>query len=267
MAKLRFLWNNLVDDVDAVVLASSEEAEFPAENVQHELFLKDWRSLGFDESLCVDLSGLASDSSKDVRAWVIKYHNLDLSSGDDYRIQGSDNDLCGSGTPASGDVDDAFVPTEEVIVGFFASVQNFDYWRFVLDSSGSKGSGDYQRVGRIFLGDYFEPSYRVTITPEVVEADDSDIVASRQGQEYANIITPYEIVTYVWRVLPAADIEKMKEIFRAVGRHKPFFVCEDADEAGGAFTVTRYVKNIENWVFGPVVRGWGSVAVRVKTER
>ncbi|MBE3109977.1 MAG: hypothetical protein IMZ46_05595, partial [Acidobacteria bacterium] len=90
---------------------------------------------------------------------------------------------------------------------------------------------------------------------------------TRQGQDYANIVTPYEIVTYVWQMLPAADIVKMKEIYRTVGRHKPFFVCEDADEPGGAFTVTRYVKNIESWVFSPIVHGWGSVAVRVKTER
>lgn len=267
MAKLRFLWNNLVDDVDAVVLASSEEPEFLVENVQHELFLKHWRSLGIDESLCVDLSGLASGLSKDVRAWAIKYHNFDPASGDEYKIQGSDNDLCGSGTPASGDVDDDIVPTEEIAVGFFNSVKAFDFWRFILDSSVSKGSGGYQRIGRLFLGDYFEPKFDVTITPEVIEADDSDLVSTRQGQDYANVITQYEIVTYVWRILPAADIAKMKEIYRTVGRHKPFFVCEDADAPSGAFTVTRYVKNIEPWVFGPVVHGWGSVIVRVKTER
>jgi hypothetical protein len=264
MAHLRFLWDNLVDK--GVVDASSEDVEFPAENVQHELFLKHWRAAGIAEWLCVDLSS-SGILDKAVRAWAIKYHNLDFVSGDDYRIQASAADLCGSGVPGSGELDDPFVPTEEIIVGFFASPQTYDSWKFVLDSSGSKGSGEYQRIGRLFLGDYFEPAYEVTITPEVIEADDSDLLASRQGQEYANVITQYEIVTYVWRILPASDIAKMKAIFREVGRHKSFFVCEDADQSGGAYTVTRYVKNIESWAFGPVVHGWGSVAVRVKTER
>ena len=44
MKNVRFLWDNLIDVAD--LLASSEEAEFPIENIAHELFLKAWRSTG-----------------------------------------------------------------------------------------------------------------------------------------------------------------------------------------------------------------------------
>lgn len=265
MTNVRFLWDNLVDV--GTVDASSEEIGFEAYNVQNELFLKHWRSQGWaGEWLCVDLSA-SGILDRSVRAFAIKYHNLELASGDDYRILGSDGDLCGSGMPASGEFDQAFDPTEDVIIEFFATAQDFLFWKVLLDSAGSKGSGEYQKIGRLFLGDYFEPTYDVTTPPEVSEADDSDIVSSRQGQDYANVIEPYEFITYNWKALPASDIAALKRMFRAVGRHKPFFICEDADQSGGAYTVTRYVKNIEAWTFGPVTRGYASVSIRVKTER
>jgi hypothetical protein len=264
MANLRFLWNNLIDVAD--LSASSEDPDYPIENVANELFLKAWRSTGIDESICVDLSA-SGITNRSVRAFVLKYHNLDLVSGDDYSIQASDLDLCGSLDPASGDLDDPFTPTDDVVIGFFDTAQIFDYWRFILSSVASKASGDYQRIGRIFLGDYFEPAYDISIPPEVVEVDESEILSTRQGQDYANVVTPYEIVTYYWKALRSADIARMKEIYQEVGKHKPFFICEDADQSGGAHLVTRYVKNVESWTFSPVVNGWGSVMIRVKTER
>jgi hypothetical protein len=192
MSNLRFLWNNLVDV--AGLYASSEEAEFPVSNIANEIFLKAWRSSGIDESICIDLSA-SGIVDRSVRAWAMKYHNLDFVSGDNYAVQGSDLDLCGSLAPASGDTDEPFIPTADVAIGFFDSVRSFDYWRLILSSLGSKVSGEYQRIGRVFLGDYFEPRYDITVPPDVVEVDDSDLRASRQGQEFANVITPYEIVT------------------------------------------------------------------------
>lgn len=262
MAKIRFLWDNLVDL--AVLSASSEASEFPVEHLAHELFLKAWRATGIDESVALDLTAI---TTKAVRAWAIKYHNLELASGDEYKIQGSDTDLTGAGVPGLGDTDEAFVPTDDIIIGFFAAARSFNYWRFILDSSGSKGSGDYQRVGRIFVGDYFEPTYNVSIAPQVVMMDDSSILATRQGQDYSNIVTPYEVVTYTWDMLPAADVEVMKAIYQEVGRHKPFFICEDPGAAAGAYTKTRYVKATEPWEFRPVIHGWYSVTIKVKTER
>ncbi len=263
MAKIRLLWNNLIDV--AALAASSEAAGFEVENVVDERFLKAWRSAGVDESVVIDLSALAT-LDKSVRAWAIRYHNLVLASGDQYKIQGSAGDLSGSGSPGVGEVDDDFTPTPDIVVGFFDAVKDFDFWKFILDSSGSKGAGEYQRIGRLFLGNYFEPTFDVT-SKAISEVDDSEILASRQGQEFANIVAPYETIAYAWEALPAADIATMKTIYQTIGQHTPFFICEDAATLAGAYTVTRYVKNIEPWTFSPVTNGWGSVVIRVKTER
>lgn len=263
MAKIRLLWDNLIDV--AALAASSEASGYEIENVVDERFLKAWRSTGIDESVVIDLSA-ATILDKSVRAWAIKYHNLVLASGDQYKIQGSDGDLSGSGTPGVGEVDDVFIPTPEITIGFFDAVKDFDFWKFILDSSVSKGAGEYQRIGRLFLGNYFEPTFDVT-SHAVSEVDDSEVLASRQGQEFANIVTPYEIVTYTWDALPAADIAAMKTIYQKIGRHTPFFICENAGDPAGAYTGTRYVKNLDPWVFSPVIHGWGSAVIRVKTER
>lgn len=280
MAHIRFLWDNLIDDPLAALVASSENAEFPVENIQHELFLKHWRSESGnpDTEICVDLSSLPV-SGRDVRAWVIKNHNLDAA---DCEVQASNtDDLCGSGSgfgsgawsgsgygSGHGHPEwDSDCPEDDPVAGFFATPQNFNYWKFVLYGA---GVDTYDKIGRIFLGDYFEPSYDTTIPPEVTEADDSEILPSRQGQEYVNIVTQYEIVTYVWKALPASDIATMKEIFQSVGRHKSFFIHESdvgTSCLSPACSITRYVKNIESWIFEPVIHGWGSVIVRVKTER
>lgn len=265
MAKLRFLWNNLIDQ--GILGASSEDTEFPVENIQNELFLKHWRALGYaGEWVCVDLSG-SDIADNTVRAWAIKYHNLSYASGDDYAIQASAVDLCGSGGPGSGELNESFAPTPEICVGFFASDQIFNSWRFLLDSSGSKAGIDYQKIGRLFLGDYFEPTYDPSVPPTVEKVDDSPIVRSSQGQDYATIVAGYDIVTYRWGHLPAQDIAALEEIYESVGTHEPYFICEAPEPAATAYQKTRYVRNIEPWTFSPVVHGWGSVEIRVKTER
>lgn len=263
--KLRFMWNNLVDQ--AALTASTADPEFPVTNLANELFLKPWRSTGFaDEKAVANLSALAS-ADRQVRAWAIKYHNLDYASGDDYKIQGSDNDLAGAGNPAGGDVNDVFTPTPDITIGFFPTAKDFDYWRLVLKSPGSKAGAEYQRIGRWFLGDYFEPTYDVSRPPDRQIIDDSGILRTRQGQEYVNAVTPYEVFTYVWNALPASDIASLKAIYQAVGESLPYFICEDATNAATAYASSCYVKNIEPWTFSPVVHGWGSLVVRVKTER
>ncbi len=263
--KLRFLWNNLIDQ--AVLTASSADAEFPVANVAHDLFLKAWRSTGFaTESVVANLSALAS-ASRQVRAWAVKYHNLVYAAGDSYKIQGSDNDLAGVGDPGGGDVDLSFTPTTEMIVGFFSAAKDFDYWRWILNSPASKSAGEYQRVGRIFLGDYFQPTFDVTVAPEAQPIDPSELLKTHQGQEYANLVTQYEILTYLWDMLPDSDVASFKTMFQAVGKSKPFFICENANAVGGAYTVTRYVKFYEDPIYRPVINGWKSVSVRVKTER
>jgi len=266
--KFRILWDNKFDI--AALDASSEWSKFPVENIQHDWFLKHWRSAigGIDEYICIDLSD-SGIIDRDIRAWVIKSHNLDFATGDAYAIQGSDTDICGSIlTPESGELDEPFTPTDDIIVGFFddcpAPAQNFLFWKIVLDSSGSKGAGDYQWIGRIFLGDYFQPRYRPTAYPETTDIDPSTILMSMAGQKQANVITQYQRIRYRWGALPAYDVADLKAIFAAVGKHTPYFICWDSDAAA---TTTYYVRNVSDWTYTPIGNGCYAVEIEVETER
>lgn len=255
--KFRILWDNKFDAATLVV--SSEASGLPVENLQHDWFTKHWRSLGLtDEWIDADLG-----AAEAIKAFFIYSHNLRDTA--DLQIQGDDD--YDSGTPPA--VDDTIVITADMIANniigkFWTAVQAYRYWLQIITDDVTGHPDGYIREGRVFLGGYFEPTYRPSVYPATTDVDPSTILVSMGGQKQANIITPYQIIKYQWGALPASDIATLKTIFAAVGKNKSYFICEDSDNP---ITKTHYVKNVTDWHYEPVGGDYYSVEIEVETER
>ena len=254
--KFRILWDNKLDA--ATLLVSSEAAGLPVENIQHDWLTRHWRSTGLtDEWLDADLG-----AAEDITALFIRSHNI--RAGASFVIQADNDPVYGSL-----DVDDTIAITADmasygVIGKFWSAAQAYRYWIQLITDDASGHVDGYIREGRVFLGDYFEPSYRPSIYPDIEDIDPSIILQSVSGQRQANIITPYRRIRYSWGALPASDIVTLKAIFAAVGLNKPFFICEDSENP---ITTTHYVRNVSYWNYAPAGGGCYSVTIEVETER
>lgn len=256
MGKFRILWDNKFDL--ATLLASSEAAGFPVENIQHDWFLKHWEATGLTaETVDANLGDLFN-----VKAFFAYYHNIRETAS--FSIQADDDPAYGSLG-----VDDAIVITPDMVaydlIGkFWTSAQAFQYWRQLITDADTGHPDGFIREGRAFLGDYFEPAYNVTEMPDVTDVDPSGQIESLGGQKQANILTPYQRIVYKWEMLPESDVTILKQIFILAGRIKPIWICEDSDDP---ITKTRYVRAVTDWKYTPKTHGWYAVQVEVETER
>lgn len=255
MGYFRVLWDNKADA--AVLAASSEAAGFGVERIQHEWFLKAWRSTGLSAET-VDADLLAAE---DVKAFFAYYINL--RQGASFKIQADADPAYGSL-----DVDDAIAVTADMeeygIVGkFWATAQAFRYWRQLISDDASAHPQGYIREGRAFLGDYFQPSERPSIPVKPQPVDPSVTLTSLGGQKSANLLAKYERHEFQWTLLPPAEIQTLREIFAVVGFSKPIFIIQDSEDPIGTLLYCRIV-DIE---FIPDGTSWYGVRLVVEAER
>jgi hypothetical protein len=253
----RILWDNKFDP--AILVASSEEAGFPVENLQHDWFLKHWRSDLTDLSAITIDADLGDDY--DARAFFVYSHNIRTTA--DFHIQADTH--TGGDTEVNDDIPiTADMVAYNIIGKFWSPVENWQYWRQLITDDDSGHPDDYVREGRVFLGDYFEPTYRPTVYPEITDIDPSTILLSVTGQKQANVTTQYQRIKYKWGMLPETDIVILKTIFAAIGKHKPYFICWDSDDP---IKTTHYIRNVSDWTYTPVGNDYYAVEIEVETER
>jgi len=250
MKKIRFLWNNLFDD--AVVSASSEESEFPVSNVKHRWHTRHWRSTDVSsEWVKWDLG-----SVKDIKAFVLKYHNF--TSGATLKIQANSSDSWGSPP-----LDESLTYNAGHLVKFWDSAQSYRWWRVTIADAGN--SDGYLRVGRIFCGDYFSPQYNFTNAYRKRLVDPSVKMYSAGGQISVSAKTHYRTWVYNFELIKTPDNQTFESIFDEVGQSLPYFICQDADDA---LDTLYYVQNLTDWDIQHIsMDTWFSLTIEVEEMR
>lgn len=251
MKNIRLLWNNLFDD--AVLTVSSEDTDFPKTNLSHRWHTRHWRSTGVaSEWIKVNLG-----SAMDVQAVVLKYHNF--TSGATIKIQGNATDSWASPT-----VDETLVYHAGLMYYFWDAAQNYQWWRWSLVDAGN-GDG-YLRVGRPYIGGYFSPTHNYAYTSRKRLIDPSRKMYSSGGQISTSLKSHYRAWSYNFGSILSVDADTFETIFDDVGQSKPYFLCEDADDAYNTFY---YVQNSEDWELVPIdkIQAYYSLTVGVEEMR
>lgn len=231
MKNIRFLWNNLWDSVGSVKTASSEETGYPIENLIQRWHTRCWRSTDDTaEWLKVNLQ-----SALDVRAFVFKNHNF--TAGATVKLQANATDSWSSPS-----IDDTLSITSGQLVKIYETVQNYQWWRLSMVDASNPDT--YLKGGRLFLGDFFEPTMNFTDDHVRKLRDPSIKQYSSGGQVSSNQKTHYREFTYDFKWVYTPDEQTFEQIFNAVGQSLPYFICQDADDA---INKTFYVQNANDW--------------------
>jgi hypothetical protein len=226
----RFLWNNLLDD--GTLTASSEATNYPVANIQNEWPTFAWRATGdANEWVSINLG----TTSPGVKALVIKGHNFSAAAS--VHIQADDDSGYGSI-----DVDVILPIVSETITQFWTTAQNYRYWRITIADAANTDT--YVKIGRIFLGSYFSPTYDVSSYSMQVN-DPSEVGLSVGGQLSGANRTHYKAWTYQFAYVPGSDKATFESIFAEVGFTKPYFIVENIYDS----TSTRYCRNVSPYNF------------------
>jgi hypothetical protein len=236
-SRLRFLWDNKWDEAD--ITTNSEQAKFPASNTQHRWLSNCWRSaLGDIEGvwLKADLG-----EAKSIRALVIANHWFNP--GSTVTIQANNADAWGA--PALEQELEIF-DDKTIIEHFWNTAKSYRYWRLHMTTSmvsgdltgeediSTRGNRDcvpyckpHFKIGRIFLGDYFEVSQNFKERKPEYEEESQEYRTDREGHITERPAWKQREFFYKFDKLGSGDYETIWDIYEVKGKGIPFFIIED----------------------------------------
>lgn len=249
MGKLRFMWQNLADI--STITASSEAAGYPVENIQIRWRTRHWRSTGVAAEWVMGDIGTPAL----VKAFIIDYHNFQPGAAVRFQMDSDPPDW------APPWYDEPLTISPNMIVIWLN--ETFQWWRVTM--VGNPGGDPYFRIGRIFVGGFFETRYGYR-KKKIISKDPSVIAYSTGGQQSSYEKEKYEEFDYEFSpgAILAADLASLRGIWTEVGRSKSYYVC---DWSPSPSTRTYYVQNISDWPFDPLVTDYYGFGFSVETAR
>ena len=210
---MRILWDNEFDK--HAVVAVSEDANYPKENVQDQRLSRYTRSTS-DENQSWKIN-LAAGTQ--FNSCVIAGHNI--TNGATIKIQGSNDDF------ATTPLDSAITHDAGHMIHFFTSGANYKDWRFFVHDATNPDT--YIQIARLVLCNYLD----VVEGPHrdfAEEPLDTTVVDfSQSGQVYADegiIKRRYSLTFKKWTQTMKESLETM---FASIKTAKPFFLVIDED--------------------------------------
>lgn len=234
MANIRIAYDNWHDASATTVTASSAETDFPVANMADDLHLKHWRATGDTaEWVKWDLG-----SAQTPTVLILKYHNF--TAGATVVLEGHASDAWGAPT-----YQETVTVTTGTVV-FFVTTSALQWWRLTIADAANPDT--YVRIGRVFLGTYFTPTYNYLLPLEKDYVDDSNIAYSMGGQAFVDEKTQYRIFNYAFLTTSSSNFATMKTIYETVGKSLAYFIVEDSADAS-PYLGTYYVRNTGEWKF------------------
>jgi len=238
---MRFLHDNEIDKYTPTV--SSEQGNFPAENVQDTQLIMTWRT----NSLTGQYLKIDAGEGKTITATCAAIVAHNLTSSATIKIQANATDSWG-GTPS---VDESFSYDAAIMVRFFTSAA-YRFWRFYFDDATNPDA--YIEIGRLVLCVYYQldefPSGDLKDRP----VDTSVASFSISEQMYSDIGIQYQVYEIDLGILEDATRANLKTAVAVVGKHKPLVVL--LDENNTAKLPALYCA-IETELEFDHVGGWG----------
>ena len=215
-AAARFMWRNLINEISSVTMTATT-SPVPVVNVAHHALGKAWRTAGVtSESVTINL-GTTTEAVKSV---LVAGHNL-TTSGTVEVLHSTDNVAftslgvrTASWVTTGGNV--------KIVSFFFASLSK-QYWRIVLKDP--TNPDNFIKVGRIFVGDYWEPAAQIMRNWSVEIVSDTEIEKSIGGQKWRNVRDCFARISFRLPHLSKTQaIEDFLNFARRIGSKDSIFV-------------------------------------------
>ena len=209
-AAARFMWRNLINEISTVTLTATSAA-VPVSNIAHHQLCKAWRTSGItSESVTINLGTI----TESVRSVCVGGHNL-TKNGTVEVLHSTDNVTFTSlGVKTAG--------SAKIITFFFASLSK-QYWRVTLKDT--TNPDNFIKVGRIFLGDYWEPTAQIMRQWLIEIVNETEIEKSIGGQKWRNIKSPFNRVSFRLPHLSNSEaVNDFLNIARRMGSKETIFI-------------------------------------------
>jgi len=232
MSNILFLFDNIFDL--ATLTESSQDSDFPAENLQNPFRSKVWKTAsGVGNANLVINHG----SAKAVTAIaLVNYDWASAPSTLDLEFNATDEWGDPSATEAlTWLVNPSVYGNPSIIIKTFAS-KSYQYNRLNV------AHGSQWEIGRIFLGTYFEPTkdYIHERTEKII--DPSSVNLTIDGQEHVDEMTKYREKEIIFRISSYLQYQYFQQIFNEIGIGKNIIVAFDYDDYSGEETLYCKIK-------------------------
>lgn len=207
---MRLLFNNQIDNPATVLTASSAAGTYPVGKLKDSLRKRRWRAMGsVEESVIVRLP-----PSLTISCFAITGHNL--SDTATIEIQRSANGVTyvgvitiritptesggfgegGFGEGGFGGVNASVVLPGNTQAAFFTAVSSttYPYWKIIIRDVDN--IDNFVEVGRVYLGDYWEPPKQIVPNWKIDIIDESEITQLLSNQKINNEKDIYSQVSF-----------------------------------------------------------------------
>ena len=235
MSNILFLFNNIFDL--ATLVESSQDDDFPTENLQNPFRTKVWKTAsGVGTANLVINHGIAKAVSA---VAIVNY---------DWEDAPSTLDLEFNMTDSWGD------PSETESLTWLANPDVYGNPNIIIKTFASKSyqynrlnivHGSQFQIGRIFLGTYFEPTrdYVHERTEKIVDPSFVDLTVG--GQEHVDELTKYREREITFRFSEHQQYQYFQQLINSVGFDKNIVVAFDYDDYPGEQTLYGKIKEYD----------------------
>lgn len=207
-----YLWNNLIDGPSVSLSATSEDSEWPVENVQDQRIAKVWKT---GASVALESVVIDFGSAVAIQSFVCFAHDL-LETDSVIKIQGN-----ASATWTAPSVDVTLTWASGAIVYNWSSAQTYRYWRFTFTKA---SAGVTRSIGRLFLGPLMTATGPIDKGYKTRKVDPSIVTESIPGQTYSNVKTTFREWTLSFDGFLQAEKVLYDSMTAAVGTHTAVFL-------------------------------------------
>jgi len=214
---IKFYSYNLLDR--AALTPSTENALFPAENVQDFRRTKCFRSTTNSDNLIIDFGETSDVDSvflvnNSVSGWGLSTVGIEMNATANFTTPAYSNTL-------------TFSEAHGVGYTEFASTQNYRFMRLVLTSSLG-----YCELSNLFVGKMISLSGDRSINYgwSYQSKDNSRNTENRYGQKFSDVVNRQRVINFTISNLDKDHLDQIFEIYDDKGVTKPFFLRIGCDE-------------------------------------
>jgi hypothetical protein len=220
---ITFSYVNLLEGATPITF-SSEQAGFPASNVLNPFRSKSWRTASGQ----ITNQYIEFDCGYQIRpkTFIItnEQRGIQLSPQAEIRIKGCND---GNWTTPTANV---LIPWGETLITKY-STSDFGscrFWRVEISDTASLEP--FLEIGNVFLGDSIDfSSTDLNLDWEYEVLDDSESVVSDGGEAWWDKKAQRSAYRFELNYMSKAERDNLEDLFRMVGKHKPFYINLDPD--------------------------------------
>ena len=219
MSRMKFYPYNFVTREETDIVVSSEDAQFPKENIKHPFTTKVFRTPSGTDTVNIDFDIKTTDDIDTVMVVRSSTGEFGYHGTVTIKANGTNNFTSPAFTTT-------LTPNETFGFGHVEfSTQSYRFWRLEFEST------DYVEVSKIFIGKSVKlDNNNIDFGWSYQNKDRSKFVTNRYGQKFVDIINNEKIIQAQFNLLNIEEVETILSVWDEVGSRNQLWAVVDDTE-------------------------------------